>query len=103
MTVEIFEASAPRFEHWNELVNEIRAVTEELVRRKTAEIVRTLELPSEFVRPVQRDIALFAMEIEYSNFTGEEFFSALASVYRAGRLPCGWEGEMPPEGRSIIF
>jgi hypothetical protein len=101
--VELGWRSVERQFMWNDLLEEVRPVTDELVIRKTAKIVREHRLPEEFLAEVKWDILHVAMEGEYFDLYQGGFYRSLAYVYNEGHFPCGWEGERPPAGKLRLY
>ena len=100
--LELRSIDKPRANRWNDLVDEIRPVVDALVRRKTAAIVAAARLPEAFVRHVQWDFLMLAMEGEYLDLHPGGLYRAMSTPYYRGHFPCGWEGEEPPTGRFIV-
>ena len=52
------------------------------------------------------ELNLAALEVTYRRKFANTptFFEGLLEVYEAGRLPCGWEGDLEnwPQGRLIV-
>ena len=88
---------------WNDLLKQVRPITDELVLRKTAKVVREHRLPEEFVAEVKWDILHVAMEGEYFDLYQGGFYRSLAYVYKEGHFPCGWEGQRPPAGKLKLY
>jgi hypothetical protein len=98
----LLERSTDRFNQWNDIVVELKPVTESLVQRKTADVVHENNLPKVFENTVQWDILHVCMEAEFADVYPPGFYASQAYWYVRGRFPCGWEGEFP-KGRLIIF
>ena len=88
---------------WNDLLEQVRPVTDDLVVRKVSGVVRAHGLPERFVAEVKWDILHVAMEGEYFDLYQGGFYRSLAFVYEDGHFPCGWEGERPPDGRLRVY
>jgi hypothetical protein len=94
--------SPERFEKWNDIVDEIKPVTQALVREKTEEVVEANELPEIFLNCVDWDILHLCMEAEYADVCPPGFFAGQAYWYVSGHFPCGWRGPIP-DGKLIIY
>lgn len=54
---------------------------------------------------IEVDLSRIAMEYAYLQFRPPTFFSKILAVYKAGHLPCGWNGEWDkwPVGEFLVF
>lgn len=89
---------------WNALV---RAIKERLTTRLMEDVWQPFAdwygFDRLFVLGVQWNVLHAALEHEYRGCGGRpEFFAHLLAVYRAGHIPCGWDGEWP-EGRLLVW
>lgn len=91
-----------RFKQWNQVVEIVKPVTEALVVRKIASVVKEYHLPKVFEDTVKWDVLHLAMEAEYADVYPPGFYASQAYWYRQGHFPCGWQGEFP-EGMPIIY
>jgi len=98
----LLEKSEERFSKWNEIVDEIKPITEMLVKRRIDAIVEMHNLPVVFEQTVQWDMLHVCMEAEFADVYQPGFYASLAYWYTKGHFPCGWEGEFP-KGRIIVF
>lgn len=98
----LLAVSTERFCKWNEVVDEIKPVTMDLVRRKIAPFVLEHDLPKDFGDAVDWDILHLCMESEYVDLVPPGFYSGLAYWYANGHFPCGWQNGVP-RGRPIIY
>jgi hypothetical protein len=99
----LFQLSRERFNLWNDVVSEVKKVTNPLVKRKTAAVVRDHNLPEVFETRVRIDIIGICVESEYADVCPPGFFASHAYWYLHGHFPCGWQGGFPPEGRPVIY
>lgn len=88
---------------WNNLVASIRPVVTELVREKTAAVVKDNALPKSFIDAVAWDILHLCMEAEYADVHSPGFYASQGFWYMKGHFPCGWYGPFPNGGRLVIF
>jgi len=100
--MRLLEKSQERYNQWNELVDQLKPVTEALVRRKIEAVVRENNLPKVFEDTVQWDILGVCMEAEYADVYPPGYYASQAYWYVKGHFPCGWEGDFP-NGKIIIF
>ncbi|HLH96326.1 MAG TPA: hypothetical protein VKW08_14525 [Xanthobacteraceae bacterium] len=100
--VYIHQHHRERLQDWNERIQAIKKLTEPLVERKTAPVIRENALPDIFRTRVRFDVAIFCMEAEYDDICPPGFFTRLGSWYLDGHFPCGWWG-LFPEGKLIVY
>jgi hypothetical protein len=98
----LLERSKERFNQWNDIVTQLKPVTESFVRRKIEVVVREHELPKVFEDTVQWDILHVCMEAEFADVYQPGYYASQAFWYINGHFPCGWDGEFP-NGRIIIY
>jgi hypothetical protein len=98
----VAKRSLERFNAWNEIAAEVRALTVPFVERKTRDVVARHALPGVFVDTVQWDILHVCMEAEYADVYPPGFFASQAYWYVNGHFPCGWKGPFP-EGRLVLY
>ena len=91
-----------RLQAWNEIIVEIKKITEPLVDRKTEDVVKRIEPPRSFRTGIYSDVELFCMEAEYDDICPPGFFTRLGAWYLDGHFPCGWWGPFP-EGKLIVY
>jgi hypothetical protein len=96
------ERSRERLAKWNQVVDEIKPVTEALVRRKVRAVCSKHELPKVFEDTVRWDILHLCMEAEYAAVYPPGFYAGQAYWYVKGHFPCGWQGEFP-QGKRIVY
>ncbi|MEW6303072.1 MAG: hypothetical protein AB1705_06350 [Verrucomicrobiota bacterium] len=93
--------------HWNSLARQSRSLVERAISAPLAAALRERDLPIEMLQPILVDVNRAALEIAYRRkFAGVPvFFEHLLRLYEAGRLPCGWSGDMEnwPTGNVIAF
>lgn len=94
--------SDERLQEWNDIVDEVKAVSMALVSRKIQAVVRENRLPKVFEDVVQWDVLHACMECEYADIISLDFYANQAYWYEQGHFPCGWEG-IYPEGKLIIY
>jgi hypothetical protein len=100
---DLLASKAPaRFQSWNQVVVELKALTEPLVSRKVATVLEEHDLLKEFVDSVQWDILGACMEAEFADVQPPGFFASQAFWYVQGHFPCGWKGDFP-DGRLILY
>ena len=98
----LLERSKERFDQWNDIVAQLRPVTEPFVRTKIESVVREHGLPKVFEDMVQWDILGVCLEAEYADVYPPGFYASQTYWYIKGHFPCGWEGQFP-KGKLIIF
>ncbi len=98
----LIERSRERFNRWNDIVNEMKSYTVDLVQKKIKTTVEENNLPEVFEDSVQWDILHLAMEAEYADIYPPGFYASQSYWYCEGHFPCGWNGEFP-EGNIIIY
>lgn len=93
--------------HWNNLAKQSRALVEAAIKVKLADALNMRGLPTEMIEPILVDVNRAALEIAYRKEfpKAPAFFERLLRVYEAGRLPCGWNGNMNdwPAGNVVVF
>ena len=91
--------------HWNALAKQSRALLGEAVEPRILAAISSLGLARDVVPSVLTDLNRAILEISYRQLFARApvFFEHLLEVYEAGRLPCGWEGDLDdwPHGRLI--
>ena len=104
LTEKLAAQARERFRKWNEVVRELKPITNELVAEKCALVVKENDLPKEFLDSVRWDILSVALEAEYSDIVPVSFYAGNAHWYASGHFPCGWDG-IPLEkgGHLIVF
>jgi hypothetical protein len=98
----VLERSKERFNQWNDIVDQIKPVTDRLVRQKIEDVVCQQGLPKVFEDTVQWDILQVCMEAEYADVYQPGFYASQAYWYVKGHFPCGWEGKFP-KGKLVIY
>lgn len=98
----LLERSKERFNQWNEIVHQLKSVTEPFVRRKIESVMRENNLPKVFEDTVQWDILHVCLEAEYADIYQPGYYASQAYWYVKGHFACGWEGDFP-KGKLIIF
>ena len=88
---------------WDDVLRDVRIVTEPLVTRKIAAVVREHNLPQIFEAQVRSDIDALCMESEFGDVFPPSFFMASGYWYLNGHFPCGWRGEFPPKGQRFVY
>jgi hypothetical protein len=91
-----------RMQAWNKTVDEVKKITEPLIDRKIAAIVRDEGLPELFRTRVRYDITNFCMETEYADVCPPGFCTTLGDWYVKGHFPCGWWGVFP-QGKLVVY
>lgn len=99
---KVASRSPERFQQWNVVVEEVKAMTAPLVARKIEHVVRDNKLPPVIQSCVNWDILHLAIESEFADIVPPGFYAGQAYWYVAGHFPCGWEGPIPG-GRPIIY
>jgi hypothetical protein len=91
--------------HWNKLAKETQSLDETI----GASVERSLlvhRLKVEWAPLILTDIGRAALELAFRKRfrLTPVFFEQLLDVYLAGRLPCGWQGDIDrwPEGRLMV-
>ena len=98
----LVERSPERFREWNDIVDRVKPLTEELVQEKTKKAIEENDLPQVFLDTVGWDILHLCVEAEYADVYPPGFYASQAFWYVKGHFPCGWKGEFP-EGRLVIY
>lgn len=98
----IGEVAPERLQHWNTIVERMKAVSMPLVRMKVVRVVSQHTLPKVFEDTVQWDVLHLLMEAQYADIIAPSFYASQAFWYINGRFPCGWVGSFP-NGRLVIF
>jgi len=101
-TEKLVRISKERFNQWNIIGRELKAVTIPLVSRKLQPVMDREKLPKIFEDTVNWDILNLAMEAEYADVYPPGFFTSQGYWYIKGHFPCGWQGSFP-EGKLIIY
>ena len=91
-----------RFHLWNDIVAEIKPISQALVREKAKDVIEENKLPKVFLDTVDWDIIHLCMEAEYADVYPPGFFASQSHWYVKGHCPCGWNGEFP-NGRLIVY
>jgi len=92
---------------WNSLVHQAQAILEERIRGVVGGSLAATGLPSDWVEAILLDLIRAAVETTFRREEpgAPEFFERLLQVYKAGRLPCGWKGDLDawPAGEVLVF
>jgi hypothetical protein len=80
----------------------VKPRVEDLVERKTRNIVLAENLPRAFVDTVLWDILHVCMESEFADSYPPGFYASQAYWYFKGHFPCGWEGDFPI-GQIVVY
>lgn len=96
------ERSPQRRMLWNDLVAEIKPVTQALVKEHTEALITENRLPPHFRAAVEWDVLFCCMEAEYADVYPPGFYSSQAYWYVKGHFPCGWRGAFPA-GKLVIY
>lgn len=91
-----------RYRRWNDVVRDLKPTVEELVRVKTADLLKERQLPDVFSDVVRWDMLHVCVESEYADVYPPGFFASQAYWYTVGHFPCGWDGDFP-EGTLVIY
>jgi hypothetical protein len=83
------------YQRWNELVRDAKVVLEANVLPSARAFAATSGIGEVLFDCVAWDVLHGIMELTYAQCRPPTFFAHLLSVYEAGHLPCGWEGEWP--------
>jgi hypothetical protein len=97
------ERSPADFDHWNDVVLDVRPSVLSLVREKTANVIAAHALADVFLKTVAWDILHVCIESEFADVYPPGFFASQAYWYVHGHFPCGWTGPFPEGGRLIVF
>jgi hypothetical protein len=98
----LVERSPERFGKWNDLVGEIKPVTERLAREKVSAVMEQHKLPIALLHSVSWDMLHVCMEAEYADVYPPGFYASQAYWYIKGHFPCGWRGQFP-RGELVIY
>jgi len=93
--------------YWNKLARQSRALIEKVVVTKLPGALSDKGFPAEMFEPILVDLNRAALEIAYHRKFPKSpvFFERLLRIYEAGRLPCGWNGDLSswPTGSVLAF
>jgi hypothetical protein len=98
----VLKVSVDRYRLWNNIAEELRPLTVDLVKRKTHGVISKFRLPKVFEDTVNWDILHLALEAEYADLVNPGFYAIQAYWYTKGHFPCGWRGSYP-EGKLVIY
>jgi len=98
----VAERSPIRFQSWNTIVKEIKAVTIPLVKQRIDRVVRENDLPKVIEDCVQWDILHLCMEAEFGDVFPPGFYASQGFWYKAGHFPCGFRGGFP-DGQIVVY
>lgn len=98
----LLEKSVDRYRAWNGLVEQLKPISEAIVKEKTDRVVIANALPKSFVDTVKWDILHVLMEAEYSDVYPPGFYASQGYWYVKGHFPCGYRGQFP-RGRRVVF
>lgn len=101
-TEKLVSRAKDRFQQWNTITRDVKAITVPLVRHKIRPVVEANMLPQVFEDTVQWDICGVAMEAEYADVYPPGFYVSQAYWYVQGHFPCGWQGTFPA-GKLVIY
>ena len=91
--------------HWNKLARESEELDRTL-RSKVADSLVARGLERHFAQSVLVDVGRAVLEISFRKRfkRAPVFFERLLEVYRAGHVPCGWDGELDvwPQGTLLV-
>jgi hypothetical protein len=87
----------------NDLIVELKSMTEPLIELKTRDIVISENLPKEFLDSVRWDILGICLDLEYSDILPIDPKLHWLRWYVGGHFPCGWQGAFPDGGKLIVF
>jgi hypothetical protein len=99
---QLRQRAPDRFVLWNDVVDAVKPLAQQLVRTKTQALVSELALPKDFIDTVEWDILHVLMEAEFADVCPPGFYASQAYWYVIGHFPCGWKGRFP-EGRRVVF
>jgi len=85
----VLKISRVEYRKWNDLIDEVKPLSESLVYEKINKIVEFKKLPKEIIDSVLWDMLHLGMECEYSDIVKPEFYAGLAYWYKVGHFPCG--------------
>ena len=95
LRARIQERSPGRRAMWNALVDELRPVSQGLVREKLADAFGDREPPPAVRAMADWDALHVLMESEFADVVAPGFYASQGYWYVAGRFPCGWHGDFP--------
>ncbi len=98
LTSHLHDHGRDRYQRWNQIVDEVKAVLTPMVERKITPIVREHALPEVVGHCVRWDVLGACMESEYVDICPTAFFTDLMGWYTQGRFPCGY-GEVDRDGK----
>ena len=102
ITAHLATAHRNREHEWNKVAKGVRGYADAEVFPRMIEAATAQGFPDTVVRQVQWDVCSFIQEEIYASWRVPRFFDRLADIYRAGHLPCGWNGEYP-DGRLTKY
>jgi hypothetical protein len=93
--------------YWNSLVRQSRDDLEKRIKGVVGAALIANGLPDDWVEAILLDLNRAAVEVAFRRQVpgAPAFFERLVRVYEAGRLPCGWSGDLDgwPAGEILIF
>lgn len=101
LRVRVRKYSVDLYDTWNDLVIDIKPVTEPLIELKTRNVVAQENLSEGFLHSVRWDILAICLELEYSDVVPVDPRLHRLRWYLDGHFPCGWRGG--DDGKLIVF
>jgi hypothetical protein len=103
LTTFLHDNHRAEYARWNAIVDELKPLTEKLIKRKVSEAEADRMIPPKFPTDSFRwDILQICLNLEYSEQIETEYYKRLAYWYLAGHFPCGWEGEVPEDFKGAF-
>jgi hypothetical protein len=97
-TQRLHDRCRDRFQKWNDLVDEIKPLTQQVVSR----IMETVPIKGKDRVLIEATLNWTLLEICMEKEYGEEhappFYRQLWQWYQRGHFPCGWDGVVDPGG-----
>jgi len=97
-TQRLHDRCRDRFQKWNDLVDEIKPMTEEVVGR----IMEGVPIKGKdrvlIEATLNWTLLAICMEKEYGEEHAPPFYRELWQWYQRGHFPCGWDGLVDPGG-----
>jgi hypothetical protein len=90
---------------WNAMARTARTLIERSLTGRMRQSALAVGLSESVLPPVILDAVMIVLERSYSAFHPPVFFGHLLSLYQAGRLPCGWDGDLEsfPQGNLVAW
>jgi hypothetical protein len=103
LTSFLSEHHRERYQKWNGLIDKINVTLKSLRKKDWEPVQKTHDLDMKFIYSLEWSICGAFMENEYLDCGHKVFFFLeLLTLYEAGHLPCGWNGDWP-QGSLLVY